>query len=104
MYQKLKQIDKLKAQIDSLRPLKPEEIKQLREYYKIGLTYSSNALEGNTLTETETKVLLEDGLTAGGKPIRFHLEATGHSDAFDYETVNRKTNERNIILFDIFYL
>ncbi len=84
MQEKLDKIDKLKAEIDSIRPLKPEEAKQLKEYFRIGLTYSSNALEGNTLTETETKVLLEDGLTAGGKPIKEHLEAVGHSDAFDY--------------------
>ena len=43
-----------------------ELLKQIRDYYKIGLTYSSNAIEGNSLTETETKVLLEDGLTVGG--------------------------------------
>jgi hypothetical protein len=38
----------------------------LREYYRIGLTYTSNALEGNSLTESETKVVIEDGLTIGG--------------------------------------
>ncbi len=56
---------------------------QLREYYRIGLTYSSNAIEGNTLTESETKVVLEDGLTIGGKPLRDHLEAVGHSEALN---------------------
>ena len=48
------------------------------------MTYSSNALEGNSLTETETKILIEDGLTAGGKPIRDYYEATGHARAYDY--------------------
>jgi Fic family protein len=43
---------------------------EIKAYYRIGLTWSSNALEGNTLTESETKVLLEDGLTVGGKPLR----------------------------------
>ena len=56
----------------------------LLKNYKIGLTYSSNALEGNSLTETETKILLEDGLTVGGKPIRDYYEATGHAKAYDY--------------------
>ena len=77
-------IDQNKALIDSLRPMQGNLLKQIREYYKIGLTWSSNALEGNSLTETETKVLLEDGLTVGGKPIRDYYEATGHAKAYDY--------------------
>ena len=64
-------------------PLKPAELKQLKSYYKIGLTYTSNALEGNLLTESETKVVLEDGITIGGKPLKDHLEALGHQDAFN---------------------
>ena len=59
-------IDQNKARIDALRPLQGNLLQQIRDYYKIGLTWSSNALEGNSLTETETKVLLEDGLTVGG--------------------------------------
>ena len=55
----------------------------MHDYYRIGLTYSSNALEGNSLTETETKVVIEEGITIGGKPLRDHYEAVGHSDAYD---------------------
>ena len=77
-------IDQNKDHIDALRPLQGSLLQQIRDYYKIGLTYSSNALEGNSLTETETKVLLEDGLTVGGKPIRDYYEATGHAKAYDY--------------------
>lgn len=77
-------IDRYKAEIDGLRPLQGDMLKQIKDYYKIGLTYSSNALEGNSLTETETKILLEDGLTVGGKPIRDYYEATGHAKAYDY--------------------
>ena len=77
-------IDQNKARIDALRPLQGNLLQQIRDYYKIGLTWSSNALEGNSLTETETKVLLEDGLTVGGKPIRDYYEATGHAKAYDY--------------------
>ena len=80
----IKEIDKLQAEIKALRPLGKQELKELREYYKIGLTYTSNALEGNSLTETETKVVLEDGITIGGKPLKDHYEAAGHADAFDY--------------------
>lgn len=61
-------IDRYAAAIRDYRPLSPEEVKELDDYYRIGLTYSSNALEGNSLTLTETKVLLEDGITIGGKP------------------------------------
>jgi Fic family protein len=78
------QIDQNKARIDMLRPMQNSLLQQVRNYYKIGLTYSSNALEGNSLTETETKILLEDGLTVGGKPIRDYYEATGHAKAYDY--------------------
>lgn len=75
--------DKLRKKILAHRPLSSDELCQLREYYRIGLTWSSNALEGNSLTETETKVVLEDGITIGGKPLRDHYEATGHSEAYD---------------------
>jgi cell filamentation protein, protein adenylyltransferase len=56
----------------------------IKEHYHIGLTYTSNALKGNSLTETETKIVLEEGLTVGGKPLRDYLEAVGHSQAFDF--------------------
>ena len=80
---KLKRIDELKAKIDQFRPLDKSLLKQIREYFRIGLTYSSNALEGNSLTETETKVVIEDGITIGGKPLKDHYEAIGHSEAYD---------------------
>lgn len=73
----------LKAEIDSYRPLDAHTLSQLKAYYRVGLTYASNALEGNTLTETETKVVLEDGITIGGKPMKDHLEAIGHAKAYD---------------------
>ena len=80
----LQSVEALKAKLDQYRPLPPHMVAQLRAYYRVGLTYSSNALEGNSLTEIETKVVLEDGLTIGGKPLRDHLEASGHALAYDY--------------------
>ncbi len=80
----LKEIDILKDEINKHRPLDFHLLEQIKEYYRIGLTYSSNALEGNTLTETETKIVLEEGITIGGKPLKDHLEAVGHSDAYDF--------------------
>ncbi|MBM4315786.1 MAG: Fic family protein [Deltaproteobacteria bacterium] len=79
----LKKIDALRAKIDAHRPLDAHMFKQVREYFRIGMTYTSNALEGNSLTETETKIVIEEGMTIGGKPVRDHLEALGHSEAYD---------------------
>jgi Fic family protein len=79
----LQKCDALSQKIGQFRPLLPEELTPLRQYFKIGLTYTSNALEGNSLTETETKIVLEDGLTMAGKPMKDHLEAVGHGRAYD---------------------
>lgn len=97
---KLNEIDELNSRVDAFRPLSGDLLKQIKEYFRIGLTYSSNALEGNTLTETETKVVLEDGLTIGGKPLKDHYEASGHSEAFDFifDLAKKKTlTERDIL-------
>ncbi len=80
----LKEIDKLQEEINSYRPLPSNVLNQLKGYYRVGMTYASNALEGNSLTETETKVILEDGITIGGKPIRDYYEALGHGEAYDH--------------------
>ena len=76
--------DAYAAKIAALRPFPKETLKSLREYYRVGLTYTSNALEGNSLTESETKVVIEDGLTIGGKPLKDVYEATGHAKAYDF--------------------
>ena len=70
-----------KAKLDSLRPLALGTIVALDAWYDVELTYTSNALEGNTLTRSETAVVLEKGITVSGKPLKDHLEATGHRDA-----------------------
>lgn len=80
----LTQIDALKAQLDGYRPLDPNFVKMLRENYRVRLTYHSTAIEGNTLTQSETQVLLEYGLTVQGKPLKHHLESEDHAFAFDY--------------------
>jgi Fic family protein len=80
----LKEIDRLKEEVDDYRLINQYQSAQDKEYFRIGLTYSSNALEGNTLTETETKIVLEEGITIGGKPLKDHFEAVGHSQAYDF--------------------
>ena len=81
---KVDKCDIQKKEIDTFRPLSNEQAQTLKEHFKIGLTYSSNALEGNTLTLIETKVIIEDGLTIGGKTLREIDEATGHARAYDF--------------------
>ncbi len=92
----LTKIDRNAAAIRAYRPLSEEEVRELDAYYKIGTTYSSNALEGNSLTISETKVLLEDGITVGGKPIRDCYEATGHAKAYDYMLTIARGGELSI--------
>lgn len=77
-------LDNAHATLTQLAPLSLSEREQLRRLYRISLTYTSNALEGSTLTESETRVVLEDGLTVSGKPMRDHLAAIDHAEAFDW--------------------
>ncbi len=77
-------IDQLKGKLASLRPLNDTELKRLREEFMIENTYNSNAIEGNTLTLRETALILQEGVTIAQKPIKEHLEAIGHKDAFEY--------------------
>lgn len=79
--------------IQAHRPLTYDEIRELDAYYKVGTTYTSNALEGNSLTLTETKILLEDGITVGGKPVTDYYEATGHAKAYDYMLAIARTDD-----------
>ena len=78
------EIDKKKKDIDSYRPLPIHTLKSLRENFLLTWTYNSNAIEGNTLTLSETKVVLEDGITIGGKTLKEHLEVINHKEAILY--------------------
>ena len=69
--------------LNQLRPLTPGEAKRLQEEFMVEFTYNSNAIEGNTLTLKETAMVLE-GMTIDQKPLKDHLEAVGHRDAFLY--------------------
>jgi Fic family protein len=77
-------IEHKKAQLDRLRPLSGGALAQLQKYYDIELTYTSNAIEGNTLTHRETAEVIEHGITVGGKPLRDHLEALDHYEAVQW--------------------
>ncbi|WP_375417118.1 Fic family protein [uncultured Hymenobacter sp.] len=74
-------LDRLKAELDALRPLKPEQEQRVLQKFRLEWNYNSNAIEGNSLTLGETRSLLLHGLTAQGKPIRDHLDIRGHNEA-----------------------
>jgi fido (protein-threonine AMPylation protein) len=81
-----RRLDTKRADHDNHRPLPASVLRRLRESLRLLLTYHSNAIEGNTLTLRETQVILETGMTIGGHPMREHLEATNHAEAFEYLT------------------
>lgn len=96
----IKQIDKLKKQLDALRPLPIEQIKNLEEYFRIQYTYDSNRIEGNTLTLQETALVINHGITISGKSVNEHLEAINHSEAVELilDLVQNKTHLSEYIL------
>lgn len=102
-----KEIDGKKSLLDKKRPLEKKVIENLKMYFDVELTYNSNAIEGNTLTITETKVILEDGLTIGrGKSLKEHLEVINHKEAIDYveDIVNKNLDISERVIRDLHYL
>src|SRR5438270_1315034 len=73
-----------KQRLDELRPLSAKALSNLEHYYDIELTYTSNAIEGNTLSPVETTLVIEKGITVSGKPLKDHLEALDHYDAIRF--------------------
>lgn len=77
-------IEEKKSQLQRLRPLAPHALDNLQHAHDLELTYTSNAIEGNTLSQIETNLVIEDGITIGGKKLKDHLEAIDHYDAIRY--------------------
>lgn len=100
----LEEVDQKKALLDAFRPLPGNLIKELNNWFKVELTYSSNALEGNTLTNNETAMLIEKDLPIEGKSLREHLEAVGHAAAYEYVLDLAKCNRCDLTLPDILYI
>ncbi len=75
--------DKLKR-LNALRPLPKSAVKKLQEKFQIEMTYNSNAIEGNSLTLRETFLVINEGMTFKGKPLKDHLEAKDHHAALEY--------------------
>jgi len=80
----IQQIAAKKAELDRLRPRAPHGLDNLNRSHDFELTYTSNAIEGNTLTAAETRMVIEHGITIGGKPLKDHLEAVDHFEALRF--------------------
>lgn len=101
----LDMIDRKKQELDGKRPLTEGEVARLVEEFIVEYTYNSNAIEGNTLTLRETDMVLR-GLTVDQKPLKDHLEAVGHKEAFDYvrELVRDRVPMSENVIKQIHYL
>lgn len=97
-----KRIDDKLALLNSFRPLPVSAVQKLKEQFEIEMTYNSNAIEGNSLTLKETYLVINEGLTIKGKPLKDHLEAKNHQEALDYlygliEKDKKNTFSENLI-------
>ena len=101
----LDQIDRKKKELDSRRPLTEGEVTRLNEEFVVEYTYNTNAIEGNTLTLRETDMVLR-GLTIDKKPLKDHMEAVGHKEAFEFvrELVQNGESLTERVIQQIHYL
>lgn len=77
-------IEKKKEALNKLRPLPVVAVRKLREQFELEMTYNSNAIEGNSLTLKETFLVISEGITIKGKPLKDHLEAKNHTEALAF--------------------
>lgn len=99
------EIDRKKIEIDSHRPLTNDQKVRVKKVFDVDFTYNSNAIEGSTLTFSETKIILNEGLTIGGKKMSEHLEAINHKEAIDFiEELSGKESLTEKDVKDIHYL
>lgn len=78
-------LDKIKANQQKLATLleNPNNKKEMYKWLKTELAYTSNAIEGNTLTRKETELVIDDGITSTSKPLQYYIEAVNHAKAFE---------------------
>src|SRR6476646_6645146 len=77
-------LEEKRARLDACQPLPSDAVRQIQADLRLLLTHHSTAIEGNTLSLYETRLVLEEGLTLGDHPLREYLEATNHAEAFDF--------------------
>lgn len=80
----ISRINLLKEELDALRPISPEQEKKIMQKFRLDWNYHSSNIEGNSLTFGETKALILFGHTAQSKPLKDHLELSGHDEAIKY--------------------
>ena len=98
---KISRLREKKELLDSYRPLPAVLVKNLEDWFRVELTYTSNAIEGNTLTRRETALVVEKGLTVGGKTLVEHLEATNHAHALDWVRQQASRSARQLTEKDV---
>lgn len=102
----MEQADSLAQKWMANKPLAGIQLQKLQEYFNVAYTYDSNRIEGNTLTLQETHLVVNEGLTIGGKSMREHLEAVNHYEAIDYlyELVQRKVRISEKVIKELHHL
>ncbi len=101
---KLHKLTDKKKRLDGFRPLPDTLVRNLDDWFRVELTYTSNAIEGNTLTRRETALVVEKGLTVGGKSLTEHLEATNHAHALDWVKEQVKRKPKSLTEKDILHI
>lgn len=89
----IKEIDDLKSEIDSLRPIDKTQENRIMQKFRLDWNYNSNAIEGNSLDYGETAAFLMHGITAKGKPLKDYLDIKGHNEVIDYLSYLIKNKE-----------
>jgi len=94
-------LDELLIQWKSVKSIEGIRKTKMDEYFSLKYTYESNRIEGNTLTLSETTIVVQDGITISGKSVHDHLEAINHAEAIDllYDLVRSKEDfsKRNVM-------
>jgi len=97
----LSRLQTKKERLDTYKPFPHELIQNLQEWFRIELTYTSNAIEGNTLTRQETALVVDEGITVQGKSLTEHQEAINHAQALDFTQTLINKNKGELTAKDI---
>ena len=89
----LSKLEENYAIMKAMRPLPKEGINYFIEEMGITVTHSSNALEGNTFTFDETRLLLEKGITTTARTFHEHEEIVGYKSGYDFLYIAAKQNQ-----------
>jgi Fic family protein len=89
----LASLEEKRQRLGNHQPFSLDIVQNLQEWFKIELTYTSNAIEGNTLSRAETAAVVEKGTVAAGKTLQEHLEAVNHAEAFDWVVAHAATSQ-----------